>query len=68
MEKLVQTDQRRTAWAVIAVFVAILFWNLGYFAAKFANGVPIAPGVPEAIILGNLLVLAGFVLRYRRCL
>jgi hypothetical protein len=68
MEKLVQTDQRRTAWAVIAVFVAILVWNLGYFAAKFANGVPIEPGVPEAIILGDLLVLAGFVLRYRRWL
>ncbi len=68
MEEPSQTDQRRTVWATLVAFVAILFWFLGYNAAMFANAVPIEPGLMHALQLGCLLVMAGYVLRYRRWL
>ena len=68
MEEPAQTDQRKTVWIILVFFVSILFWNLGYNAAKFANGVPIELGEPDAIILGSLLFMAGYVLRFRRWL
>jgi hypothetical protein len=68
MEEAAQTDQRKAAWATLVVFVAILFWVLGYNAAKFANDVPIELDVMDAMQFGCLVFLAGYVLRHRRWL
>ena len=66
MEKQEQTDQRRFGWIAIVAGCSLLFWYLGYTAAKFANGMAIDFNVMDVMQLGSAAFLIGFGLRQKR--